>query len=530
MRKNFTCLFFCLILLQAAWGQSSKKYPVRDFRAVWITTVNNIDWPSQRSLPSDAQKEEFFRLLWYFQKYHINAVMFQVRPAADAFYESPHELWSEYLNGAQGKPPSPYYDPLTFAIEQCHQRNIEFHAWFNPYRAVANLETSKISSEHITNKQPKWFFKYGNKKYFNPGIPEVRQYIVSVIMDVVHRYDVDGIHFDDYFYPYKIMGEDIDDDWTFELYNEGFNDREDWRRHNVDLLIKSLRDSLQAVKPHVKVGVSPVGAWRNQSKDPRGSATRVGQPAYDYLYADIRKWLQKGWIDYAAPQLYWSTRSRYGDYRVLVAWWHKNSFGKHIYTGNAIFKLGDASGDRTWASRQEFGRQMRINHLYSAVKGSIFFSTRFLIKNPLNILDTLRKNYFKAPALVPTMAWKDSIPPNLPQQLQAEDTEKGTLLSWEAPPPAKDGETATSYLVYRFKDEFSVDFTNRKAFLGMTRGSKWLDPKREKKKRYYYVLIALDRMQNESEDFVGLPYVSHRKLTQPRQKKLKKLTMPQLNE
>ena len=504
MNRPFATILLSLSFLTTFAQQ--KHYPLREFRAAWITTVANIDWPSQRTGSPGEQQEELAGLLHKFEQMHFNAVVMQVRPAADAFYKSSYEPWSEYLTGKQGKEPNPFYDPLEFAIRECRKRNLEFHAWFNPFRAVANLKVSDVHPQHVSNRYPHWFFTYGGKKYFNPGVPEARSFIVEVIMEVVKNYDIDAVHFDDYFYPYKIKGEEIDDEAAYRRYGQGLG-RADWRRQNINQFIQALSDSILVHKPHVKFGISPVGAWRNQSEDPRGSATRVGQPAYDYLYADIRKWLEEGWIDYVAPQLYWSTASRYGSYEVLTHWWHKNSFGKHIYTGNAIFKIGEVEDDKTWLQPAEFSRQMRINREYSAIKGAIFFSTKSVFKNPLGLQDTLRRNFFKRKALVPTMPWKDPVPPNPPRNLKASIQAEGHLLEWQSPEAASDGDSASYYLVYRFENEFKVNLQDTDALLSVQRACAFLDKEAAlAPKRYVYVVVAIDKMHNESEDYAFLAF------------------------
>lgn len=279
-----------LLFLSAAFFFHSLAHaqtaPKREFRAVWIASVANIDWPSQKGLSSVTQMEEFRYILEEHQKNGMNAVIVQVRPTADALYPSQLELWSSWLTGKQGQEPNPPYDPLAFQIEEAHQRNMEFHAWFNPYRATFDTISANLSPQHITRTKPEWFIQYGDKIYFNPGLPEVRNYITRIILDVVRRYDVDGVHFDDYFYPYAIPNKPFPDDSTFARYPNGFKNKDDWRRHNVDLLIKMVSDSLQATKPYVKFGISPFGVWKNKSAiDPDGSDTKAGSPTYYALYA-----------------------------------------------------------------------------------------------------------------------------------------------------------------------------------------------------------------------------------------------------
>ncbi|MEO1653448.1 MAG: family 10 glycosylhydrolase, partial [Bacteroidota bacterium] len=424
------------------------SFPKRELRAVWMVTLDNKDFPTRPGLSSQEQQQELIELLDYHQKRGINAIFFQVRPAADAFYDSPYEPWSEWLSGRQGFPPQPYYDPLRFIIEECHRRNMELHAWFNPYRAVFSLRLSDISPNHIIRRKPHWFINYANHKQFDPGLPVVRNYICKVVMDVVKRYDVDGIHFDDYFYPYRQGGKDFPDDRTFQRFSGGFRNKADWRRDNVNKLIHMVHDSIQVAKPYVKFGVSPLGVWRNRTEDSRGSNTQVGQSSYDVLGADALTWLKEGWVDYIAPQLYWSLGHPRADYRELANWWARHHYGRHIYVGQALFKVNN-DADSSWFEISEMPNQLRINKRYEAIQGSIFFRARDLMRNVNAIGDTLRQYFFKYPALIPTMPWKDNTPPPRPVNLRKIMTPKRLLLRWEAPT-----DSVHRYVLYRFqKDE-----------------------------------------------------------------------------
>lgn len=301
-----------LILMFSVWSTFSLKAqnksinenPKREFRGVWVASVANIDWPSKKGLNTTELKEELITLLNQHQKNGLNAVVLQIRPTADAFYSKSRELWSHWLTGKQGIAPNDNFDPLAFAVKECHARGMELHAWFNPYRATMN-KNHITDSNHITNKRPELFYTYGEQKLFDPGIPENREYITQVILDVVKGYDIDGVHFDDYFYPYKIAGQVIKDSATFAKYPNGFANIEDWRRNNVDLLIKMVGDSVHYYKKHIKYGISPFGIWRNLREDPLGSKTN-GMSNYGELYADSRKWVKEGWVDYINPQIYFS--------------------------------------------------------------------------------------------------------------------------------------------------------------------------------------------------------------------------------
>jgi uncharacterized lipoprotein YddW (UPF0748 family) len=491
-------LFFVFSFVQLNFAQDSSS-PKREFRGVWIATVVNIDWPSKPGLTTRQQKDELLKILDQHQKEKINAVMFQIRPATDAFYAKSFEPWSQYLTGKQGQAPDPFYDPLQFAIEECHKRGMELHAWFNPYRATFDGKEENIAANHITHQKPNWFFKYDGKKLFNPGLPEVRAYINKVILNVVDNYDIDGVHFDDYFYPYAVRGQEIDDSESFILYNNGIKDIKDWRRYNVDELIKGLNDSIHAHKKYVKFGISPFGIWKNKRQDIEGSESAGGDSFYG-LYADSRKWAKEGWVDYINPQIYWAFETAAAPYGKLVDWWSNNTYGRHLYIGIGAYKVNFAR-DVNWKSAAQVGRQIRYNRANPRVEGSVFFSSKSLTKNPAGLEDTLIDNYFKNPALPPLMLWLDSIAPNKPQNLLAVQDDKGVLLSWKLPKIAKDGDKAYGFVVYRFSEGEKVDLSNSSAIKSIYYGdiTSFEDMTAEKGKTYTYVTTTLDRVKNESE-------------------------------
>ncbi len=376
-----------------------------EFRGAWIATVVNIDWPSRKNLSTEEQKQEFIKLVDLHKRNGLNALVVQIRPAADALYKSDYEPWSEYLTGTQGKAPSPYYDPLEFMIEETHKRGMEFHAWLNPYRAVFNPRLSSVSPNHPTRKHPEWFLDYGDAgrttRYFDPGIPEVRQFVTEVVRDIVKRYKVDGIHMDDYFYPYRVAGMEFPDQKSFAKYGKGLR-KDEWRRSNVDSIIVMLDKAIHGEKPWVKFGISPFGVWRNQSKDPRGSNTQGGQTNYDDLYADILLWLEKGWIDYVAPQLYWEIGHPKADFLTLLDWWSKNTYGKHCYIGIGYYRAGS---NAAWRDLTQLPRQLDAIRKTANTHGVIYYNTSSFMRNPNGWNDTLRLNYYKKPAPVPKMEW-----------------------------------------------------------------------------------------------------------------------------
>ena len=400
--KSFiTTSFFFLPLFILFFNKSVQAQQQKEFRAVWVATVSNTDWPSKKGLPAEEQKKEFIRLLDFHKKNGMNAIIMQIRPAADAFYPSPFEPWSEWLTGEQGKAPSPWYDPLAFMIEETHKRGMEFHAWCNPYRANFNVSTSSIAASHITRKRPDLFLTYGGKKYFDPGNKEAQAFVVNVVRDIVSRYYVDAIQFDDYFYPYRIPEKEFPDDASYARHGKGMT-RDAWRRSNVDSVIYQLFATIRETKPGVKFGISPFGVWRNNDKDPRGSETRAGQTNYDDLYADILLWLQKGWIDYVAPQLYWEFEHKTAPFATLIDWWSRNTYGKHCYIGLGVYRAGS---NKAWKDTTQLPRQIERIRQTSNVHGMIFFSSKSFEKNPNGWNDVLRLKYFREPALIPEMKW-----------------------------------------------------------------------------------------------------------------------------
>lgn len=390
-------LIFCGLLFTSniLFAQS----PRVELRAVWVATVSNIDYPSSPTINSDVQKQEFIKLLDMHQHNGMNAVIVQIRPATDAFYPSPLEPWSQWFTGRQGQPPVPYYDPLLFMITETQKRKMEFHAWMNPYRAMFNIDNSSISASHITKIHPEWFLDYGDKKYFDPGNKEVQKYVTAVVKDVVSRYDVDAIHFDDYFYPYRIAGKEFPDEVSFTKYGKGMN-IDDWRRSNTDSVILMLSRVIKQESKKCQFGISPFGVWRNADKDSRGSNTQAGQTNYDDLYADILLWLKNGWIDYVAPQLYWEMGHTKADFNSLVEWWSKNSFGKNCYIGLGIYRAGS---NAAWKDKTQLPRQIEKLRNTPNINGMIFFSSKTFEKNPNGWNDSLRLNYFREPALLPKM-------------------------------------------------------------------------------------------------------------------------------
>jgi uncharacterized lipoprotein YddW (UPF0748 family) len=395
MKKAVYILYFTFCILH------SKAQPKPEFRGVWIASVDNIDWPRRNQWNVDSQKQEFIRQLDLHQRNGMNAVVVQVRPATDAFYPSPYEPWSQWLTGTQGKPPVPFYDPLEFTIGEAHKRGFEYHAWVNPYRANFSIGKASIAPSHITKLHPEWFVQYGTTLYFDPGNKEAQAWVIAVMKDMISRYDIDALHMDDYFYPYRIAGKEFPDNASFAKYGNGMK-RDDWRRSNVDSVIRQLSVAIKEIKPWVKFGISPFGVWRNKAKDPEGSATRAGVTNYDDLFADVLLWLRNGWIDYVAPQIYWEFTQPNAPFQPILEWWNSHSYGRHCYIGLGIYKAGTSAA---WRDRTLIPRQIGSSRAQPNVQGQIYFSSTSFDKTLNGWGDSLRNNYYREPAAIPDMPW-----------------------------------------------------------------------------------------------------------------------------
>ncbi|GAB6929846.1 hypothetical protein JCM10914A_38290 [Paenibacillus sp. JCM 10914] len=387
--------------LRVEWNQAAQRIslfsgavvtpPVTkqdEIRGAWISTVFNLDWPKDKSTAAQ-QQAQYIAMLDSLQEVGINTVYVQVRPAGDALYPSSLVPWSKVLTGIQGTDPG--YDPLAFMIEETHKRNMEFHAWFNPFRANTDILTATLHPSHVALTHPEWIVNTGKQLYINPGIPDARQHIIDTIMEVVNEYDVDGIHLDDYFYPSNTV---FNDDAAYRLYNNGaYTNLGDWRRGNINKFVKSLGESIHQAKPDLQYGISPFGVWRNQSVDKTGSDTKAGVTAYDSMYADVRTWIKSGWIDYVAPQLYWSMSNPAVDYDKLVDWWVQEvqGTGVDLIIGHAPYKLG--TSEIGWQSASEIINQLKYNQKYPEITGSIFFRAENILNNPLGLKQLLQSYY-----------------------------------------------------------------------------------------------------------------------------------------
>ena len=502
-------LLFILSLNTPLLPQSTN--PKREFRGIWIATVENIDWPSEKNLSSEQQKQEFIAIIDRLKKDKFNAVFVQIRPSCDAFYESSLEPWSEWLTGKQGRSPSPYYDPLKFIIEECHKRGIEIHAWFNPFRSVMNVNEISISPQHVSRLHPSWNITYGKYKWLNPGLPDVRDYVLKVVMDVVRRYPIDGFHFDDYFYPYQLKNKKFHDEKTFAQFSRGIRNLDDWRRDNINLFVKSVSDSINKVKPGLKFGISPFGIWKNKNNDPLGSQTN-GSESFNTTYSDSRKWLNEGWIDYLVPQLYWHIGNSKADYRTLANWWNENSFGKNIYLGQSVYKIG-SDKNIEWSNGSQIPAQINLNRRLSNIKGNVFFNTNSVIKNLLGIEDSLRNNYYKYFALTPNIKPNDKTTHPPPFNPYYQKVNGQILLNWQKQGKGVNNDTALYFVIYRFDENDKIDISHSDKIANVLYGTDtaWLDTQHVNNTHgLTYIITALDKSGNESNDLcrISVPPVS----------------------
>lgn len=503
MKKTISLLITVLIFSTCLQAQHLK----REMRAVWVATVANIDWPSKRDLTSKAQREEMRTMLDQLAKSNINAIVLQIRPTADAFYPSALEPWSNWLTGKQGVKPNPYYDPLQFIIEEAHKRCIEVHVWLNPYRVTNSDNTNMLSKDHLYYKNRDIFVKYAGKTYFDPGYDETRAFLNRVVEDVVERYDIDAIHFDDYFYPYREGNLEFPDEASFSKNPRGYapSQKSDWRRNNVNMVIAELQQTIKSLKPWVEFGVSPFGVWRNDNVDPKGSATRAGVQNYDDLYADILKWLKEGNIDYVAPQLYWEIGKKVADYEILAKWWSENSFGKNLYTGLYNSQLGNAEANQAWRNGNEIVRQLNMNKRFPQIDGAVYFSAKTFVKNKLGLNDSLQNNFYKYPAICPINRNINGEASAQPQNLRVLRDGKEAYLIWDEV-NEEGGCQVAYYIVYAFKGKKVGDMNDpANIILRTTENCIDLHDLSQKFKGHYaFVVTAVNRYKHESVPTQGV--------------------------
>lgn len=511
MKKCFVTLVSLFFIFLFSHGQA----PKRELRGAWIATYANIDWPKIRTEPVPLQRAALIAILDHHKATGINTIYFQIRSQCDAMYQSDIEPWSADLTGTQGKAPTELsiidpsstkvWDPLKFIIEACHERGMELHAWMNPYRAINNFNViNTFSPNHVARQHPEWLLSQGTLRILDPGIPAAQAHIRRVVGDVVSRYDLDGIHFDDYFYPPQAPAgvTPYNDDATFNADPRGFTDRGDWRRDNVNRFVHAVADTIMLLKPWVKFGVSPSGIYRNSTNPAIGSATS-GLQHYVTLFADSRKWLQEGWIDYLAPQVYWYIGQPGANYAVIVPWWNNNAYGRHIYIGMAGYKVNDPLQGVNWANPSMIPNEIRLNRsaLYPNVYGQAVYNTTSLLSNKLGFRDSLRTNFFKHPALLPRMPWRDDLAPDPATALTGvQHGQDSVSLHWTPPTEVlNEFDKVKQFVIYRSASPL-IDYNNPANIVAMLQApaTDFIDRNLPGVGTYYYAVTSLDRFHNES--------------------------------
>lgn len=485
MRKTILVLL-ALLLTVAAEAQK------REMRGAWIQCVNG----QFQGMGKEKMQQTLTYQLDELQKDGVNTIIFQVRPECDALYESKLEPWSRFLTGKQGQAPSPYWDPLQWMIEQCHKRGMELHAWINPYRAKTKT-TKQLSSNHIAVRKPMNCFSYDDLFILNPGIAENRDFICEVAKDIVSRYDVDGIHMDDYFYPYPVKGETIPDQEQFRQFSNGIKDINDWRRYNVNLFIEQFYKTVHETKPWVKVGISPFGIYRNKKSSPIGSETN-GTQNYDDLYADILLWVNNGWLDYNVPQIYWEIGNKAADYETLIKWWSQHASGRPLIIGEDVERTVKYSDPQN-ANSHQLPAKMRLHRQLPAVKGTVLWYAKAAVDNVGNYGTALRNNYWRYPALQPSMPFISDKAPKKVSKVKPIWTSDGYVLFWTAPKGKNWQDEAVKYVVYRFAANEKVDINDPSKIVAVTAATYCKLPYNDGKQKYTYVVSALNRLQNESK-------------------------------
>lgn len=501
MKKNKTVFRnLLLLMLLTLWsGQAllASNPEKREFRGAWIQCVNG----QFLGMSTQDMQNTLTAQLDKLQQYGVNAIIFQVRPECDALYRSNIEPWSRFLTGKQGTAPAVAWDPLQWMIEQCHKRGMELHAWINPFRAKTKT-THELASTHVAIKHPQWVFAYDGQMILNPAIPEARNYICGVVADIVERYDVDGLHIDDYFYPYPVAGQVIPDDRDFELNNNGIKDKADWRRDNVNVFIKQLNETIHRVKPWVKFGVSPFGIYRNKKNAPAVGSDTNGLQNYDDLYADVLMWVNNGWIDYCVPQLYWQIGHPAADYATLIKWWDRYANKCNLYIGEDVertAKYPDVNNPKI----NQLPAKMKLHDDMRNVKGTVLWYAKAAVDNVGNYGSMLQNVYWKYPALMPLMPHIDGKSPRKVKGLTLMAMNGDRVLFWTAPKGNDWKNKAEKYVVYRFEQGEKVNLNDPKHIVAITANEFYKLPKSESsgyngRKAVYYV-TAIDRMGNESK-------------------------------
>lgn len=481
-----------LVVLLAMLSLTLSAQHKREMRGAWIQCVNG----QFQGMGTQKMQQTLSYQLDELQKDGCNVIIFQVRPECDALYESSLEPWSRFLTGRQGQAPSPYWDPLQWTIEQCHRRGMELHAWINPYRARTKT-TTQLAPNHIKMRKPQNCFEYDGLTILNPGLAENRDYICEVARDIVSRYDVDGIHMDDYFYPYPAAGQTIPDAALYQQQSNGIRNIHDWRRYNVNRFIEQFYKTVHDTKPWVKVGISPFGIYRNKKSDAIGSQTN-GLQNYDDLYADVLMWVNNGWLDYCVPQIYWEIGNKAADYDTLIRWWSQYAAKRPLVIGEDVERTVKYADPQNPASHQ-LAAKMRLHQALPAVKGTVLWYAKAAVDNVGNYGTMLRENYWRYPALQPAMPFIDGKAPRKVKGVKPVWTSDGYMLFWTAPKGKGWRDEAVKYVVYRFGAKEKVNVADASKMVAITTQPFLKLPYDDGKKKYVYVVTALDRLQNESK-------------------------------
>ncbi len=477
-----------MLFLACSYVCSQNK---REFRGAWIQAVNG-QWVG---VGTQKMQQTLTYQLDELMKDGVNAIIFQIRPECDALYQSNIEPWSRFLTGKQGVAPSPYWDPLQWMVTECHKRGMELHAWINPYRAKTKT-THELDSRHVAIRHPEWVFEYDDQYILNPAIPECRNFICHVVGDIVRRYDVDGLHIDDYFYPYPAAGQTIPDDQLFRSNPRGFTNKGDWRRDNVNLFIRQLSDTIHQNKPWVKFGVSPFGIYRNKKNDPNGSNTN-GLQNYDDLYADVLLWVNKGWVDYNVPQLYWEIGHKSADYQELIGWWNRYASNRPLFIGEDVERTVK-NADLRNPNVHQLAAKVQLRSQMRNVQGAVLWYAKAAVDNIGNYGTSLRSTYWRYPALQPQMPFIDGKAPKKvrkPKVINAQ--EDGNVLFWREPKGKGWKNQAVRYVVYRFNNGEPINIDDPSHIVAITLNSFYRLPARSQHSTY--VITALDQLSNESK-------------------------------
>ena len=491
-QKSLFVLFLTAFLTSANHlAAQESQPPKREFRGAWIQTVNG----QFIGMSTSELQHTLITQLDALSKAGINAIIFQVRPEADALYLSYYEPWSRYLTGEQGVAPTPFWDPLLFMIDECHKRGMELHAWINPYRAKTK-GTKNLAMKHPYKSTPERFIPYDGMLIFNPALKENRDYICTIVSDIVRRYDIDGLHIDDYFYPYPVPGLDFDDEQSYLANTRGFNNKDDWRRDNVNLLVEQLHHTIRTLKPWVKFGISPFGIYRNQKSSPKGSATN-GLQNYDDLYADILLWIDKGWIDYCIPQLYWEIGHKAADYTTLVDWWATHANGRPLFIGQDVMRTVKAA-DTQHPEQHQQTQKMLLQRSYTSIGGSCQWPASAVADNAGGYATALTQKHHRWLALQPEFTFMDNKAPKRVKHLEIIWTNDGPILCWTAPKYKDEMDRPIKYVIYRFAKGEKVNLDDATKIVAITQSTFFPLTYAGGEVKYTYVVTALDRLQNES--------------------------------